>query len=258
MNSRRTLIIVLAVAVAAVAAIANVTYLDNVQNKAYEGAKRVYVYRVKQDIPKGMQGEQAVSKSLIERKQIPQEFRPGNALTSEDQLHGKVALANLSAGQVVVDGMFVDPIKAQTTTRDRILPGQVAFTVSVDQIHGVGNLLFPGDQVDIMVKDEKQQTRLLYQNVDILFIGTSAAPQAGETAAKKAPAATAGSGIITFAAPVDAAERIVAAARQPDGLYLALVPRNNKPLMTPPVIGKDALFTGTLTPCGNDKACSDQ
>jgi|SRR5438477_3648914 len=254
MNSRRTLIIVLAVAVAALAAIANVTYLDNVQNKAYEGAKRVYVYRVKQDIPKGMQGEQAVSKSLIERKQIPQEFRPANALTSEDQLHGKVALTNLSAGQVVVDGMFVDPIKAQTTTRDRILPGQVAFTVSVDQIHGVGNLLFPGDQVDIMVKDEKLQTRLLYQNVDILFLGSSGAPQAGETAA----ATPTGSGVITFAAPVDAAERIVAASQLEGGLYLALVPRNNKPLATPPVIGKDGLFSGTLTPCGNDKACSDQ
>ena len=256
MNSRRTLIIVLAVAVAAVAAIANVTYLDNVQNKAYEGAKRVYVYRVKQDIPKGTQGEQAVSKNLIERAQIPQEFRPANALTTEDQLHGKVALANLSAGQVLVDGMFVDPIQAQTTTRDRILPGQVAFTVSVDQIHGVGNLLFPGDQVDIMVKDEKLQTRLLYQNVDILFIGNSGAPQAGETAAATTPAAA--SGIITFAAPVDAAERIVLAAGQPDGLYLALVPRNNKPLTTPPIIAKDGLFSGTLTPCGNDKACSDQ
>src|SRR3954451_19773072 len=232
MNSRRTLIIVLAVAVAAVAAIANVTYLDNVQNKAYEGAKRVYVYRVKQDIPKGTQGEQAVSKSLIERTQIPQEFRPANALTSEDQLHGKVALGNLSAGQVVVDGMFVDPIKAQTTTRDRILPGQVAFSVSVDQIHGVGNLLFPGDQVDILVKDDAQRMRMLYQNVDILFIGSSGAPQAGDTKEVSNP----GSGIITFSAPVDAAERIVLASQQDGGLSLALVPRNNKPVATPPVI----------------------
>src|SRR3954447_25671807 len=182
MNSRRTIIIVLAVAVAAVAAVANVTYLDNVQNKAYGNAKRVYVYRVKKDIAKGTRGEDATGKGFFEKKQIPQEFRPGNALTNPDQVKGKVALANFSAGQVLVDGMFVDPIKAQTTTRDRILPGQVAFTVSVDQIHGVGNLLFPGDQVDIMVKDDKSGAeRLLYQNVDILFIGSNGAPQAGET-----------------------------------------------------------------------------
>jgi pilus assembly protein CpaB len=254
MNSRRTLIIVLAVAVAAVAAIANVTYLDNVQNRAYGNAKRVYVYRVKADIPKGTDGSQAVNKAMFEKKEIPQEFRPANALTTPDQVKGKVALANLSAGQVLVDGMFVDPIKAQTTTRDRILPGQVAFTVSVDQVHGVGNLLFPGDQVDILVKDSAGQMRLMYQNVDILFIGQDGAPEAGDTKAVANP----GSGMITFAAPVDAAQRIVLATQQEGGIYLALVPRNNKPVATPPVIGKDGLFTGPLTPCGNVKACSEQ
>ena len=254
MNSRRTIIIVLAIAVAAVAAVANVTYLKGVQDKAYGNAQRVYVYRVNRDIPKGATGEQAVAKGYFEKKQIPQEFRPGNALGSTEQLKGKVALANLSAGQVLVDGMFVDPIKAQTTTRDRILPGQVAFTVSVDQVHGVGNLLFPGDQVNILVKDDKAQMRLLYQNVDILFIGSSGAPQAGETKEVTNP----GSGLITFAAPVDAAQRIVMASQNEGGIYLALVPRNNKPVATPPVINKDTLFTGPLTPCGNDKSCSEQ
>jgi len=253
MNSRRTIIIVLAVAVAAVAAVANVTYLDNVQNKAYGNAKRVYVYRVKKDIAKGTRGEDATGKGFFEKKQIPQEFRPGNALTNPDQVKGKVALANFSAGQVLVDGMFVDPIKAQTTTRDRILPGQVAFTVSVDQVHGVGNLLFPGDQVNIMVKDDKYM-RLLYQNVDILFIGTSGAPQAGETKEVSTP----GGGMITFAAPEDAAQRIVLASQSEGGIYLALVPRNNKPVATPPIVSKDSLFTTTLTPCGNDKSCSEQ
>ena len=254
MNSRRTIIIVLAVAVAAVAAVANVTYLDNVQNKAYGNAKRVYVYRIKKDIAKGTRGEDAATKGFFEKKQIPQEFRPGNALTDPDQVKGKVALANFSAGQVLVDGMFVDPIKAQTTTRDRILPGQVAFTVSVDQVHGVGNLLFPGDQVNVMVKDEKGQLRLLYQNVDILFIGQSGAPEAGQTKEVSNPT----SGIITFAAPEDAAQRIVFASESDAGIYLALVPRNNKPVATPPVISKDNLFATSLTPCGNDKSCSEQ
>ena len=253
MSSRRTIIIVLAVAVAAVAAVANVTYLDNVQNKAYGNAKRVYVYRVKKDIPKGARGEDAATKGFFEKKQIPQEFRPGNALTNPDQVKGKVALANFSAGQVLVDGMFVDPIKAQTTTRDRILPGQVAFSVSVDQVHGVGNLLFPGDQVNIMVKDTHGQMRLLYQNVDILFIGTSGAPQAGETKEVTNP----GSGLITFVAPQDAAQRIVLASQSEAGIYLSLVPRNNKPIASPPVITNDNLFATGITPCGN-QACSEQ
>jgi pilus assembly protein CpaB len=251
MSSRRTLIIIAAVAVAAIAAFANVTYLNNVQNRAYQNAKRVWVYRVTQDIPKGTTGDAAIGK-FIEKREIPQEFRPGNALTDQSAVKGKIALATLSAGQVLVDGQFVDPIKAQTTTRDRIPVGQIAFTVSVDQVHGVGNLLFPGDQVDVFATD-KGAHRLLYQNVDILYIGASGAPQPGETAAVTNPS----SGVITFSAPVDAAQRIIDASLGEGGLYLALVPRNNKPV-TPPVINHDQLFGGTLTPCGNDKSCSEQ
>ena len=258
MGSRRTLIIIAAVAVAAIAAIANVTYLNNTQNRAYDNARRVYVYRVKQDVAKGTTGEAAVGKDLVERKQIPQEFRPGNALVSLDAIKGKVALANLSAGQVLVDGMFVDPINAQTTTRDRIPPGQVAFSVSVDQVHGVGNLLFPGDQVDILVKDpvpgHLNATKVLYQNVDILYIGSNGAPQPGDTKAVQQGA----SGLITFTAPLDAAQRIVRATEIEGGVYLALVPRNNKPNPAPPVTSDNELFTGTLTPCANDKSCGEQ
>jgi hypothetical protein len=120
----------------------------------------------------------------------------------------------------------------------------------------VGNLLFPGDQVNIFVNDKvngQPVQRLLYQNVDILYIGSSGAPQPGETAAVTNPS----SGVITFSAPVDAAERIIFASQGDGGLYLALVPRNNKPV-TPPIIGHDQLFGGTLTPCGNDKSCGDQ
>src|SRR5437764_5921361 len=196
MGSRRTVIIIAAVAVAAIAAIANVTYLNNVQNRAYDNARRVWVYRVKQNIAKGTTGDAAVGNDLVERKEIPQEFRPGNALVSLDGIKGKVALADLTPGQVVVDGQFVDPINAQTTTRDRIPAGQVAFTVSVDQAHGAASLLYPGDQVDILVKDPANQaTRLLYQNVDILYTRTNAAPEVGDTTAFQ----QSGSRLITFA-----------------------------------------------------------
>jgi len=130
-GSKRTLILVAAVLVGVLAAYALYTYVNGVEDRAYENAALVEVYVVKQTVPQNTDADTAIRNKLIARDKIPQEFRPANALTTEDQLHGKVALANLSAGQVVVDGMFVDPIKAQTTTRDRILPGQVAFSVSV-------------------------------------------------------------------------------------------------------------------------------
>jgi hypothetical protein len=84
--------------------------------------------------------------------------------------------------------------------------------------------------------------QMLFQNVNILFIGNTAAPEAGETQA----VAPATSNLITFAVPAVAAEKIVLAA-QGSGLYLVLVPPDNQPTQVPPVNAGN-LFTGGLTP----------
>jgi hypothetical protein len=87
--------------------------------------------------------------------------------------------------------------------------------------------------------------RFLYQNVDVLFIGKTAAPTAGEKEAPENP----GSGLITFAVPPEAAERIAFAASQQDtgGLWLTLVPPSNQVTRVDPV-GPDNVFEGDLTP----------
>src|SRR5205085_5612503 len=138
---------------------------------------------------------------------MPQEFRPGTAITDINSLRGKVAVTALSANQVVVDGMFVDPRAAQVTAAQRIPAGQVAVTVSVDEVHGVAGLLVPGDRVNIMVNLEGAQ-QTLYQNVQILFIGATAAPEAGDTQAVVNP----GGGLLTFAVPQEAAQKITLAS----------------------------------------------
>jgi pilus assembly protein CpaB len=117
----------------------------------------------------------------------------------------------------------------------------VAVTISVDQVKGVAGLLVPGDKVDMMVANGPN-LQMLFQNVNILFIGSTAAPQAGETQAV-APAA---SNLITFAVPPLAAQKIAQVA-QGTGIYLVLVPPDNQPTPVPPVTPAN-LFTGGLTP----------
>ena len=242
MGNRRTLIVIAAVVVAAVAAFANYSYLSTTQDRANKGAERVQVYVVKQDVPKGLPGEQAIEQKYVDRSAIPKEFRPVTALNDVATIRGKVALANLAAGQVVVDGMFVDPKAAQVTFAQRIPPGQVAITVSVDQTRGVAGLLVPGDLVNILVNVEGTQ-RYLMQNVKVLAIGQTAAPEAGETSTA-ANSAELG-GLITFAVPPTAASKLALAASS--GLYLTLVPPDNNPVNIPPVnLGN--LFSGGLTP----------
>lgn len=246
MRPSRTVIVIAAVAAAVLAAAGANAFLSGSDARAYKGATLVKVYKVTKDIPKGFSGDDAITTEKVKADQIPQEFRPGTALTDVNALRGKVALTNLTANQVLVDGMFVDPRVAQVTAAQRIPSGQVAVSVSVDAVHGVAGLLVPGDKVNIMVPGNDGE-HTLYQNVSILFIGATAAPQAGDTTAVTAPAS--GSNLITFAVPQDAANRIVYASNQPGGLYLSLVPPDYKPTDIPPVnIGN--LFNTTQTPYG--------
>ena len=239
MGSKRTLIVAVALVAALLAAFANYAYLNSVQDRAYKDAELLKVFVVRKDIPKGLPGEQALQEEFVASGEIPREFRPATALTDVATIRGKVALNTLSVGQVVVEGMFVDPKVAQITFSQRIPAGKVAITVSVGILEGVGGLLVPGDKVNLLVNDTAANKRVLFQNVDILAIGATPAPQAGDTA----PAVNPGSNLITFAVPPLAASKILVAG----SLYLTLVPPDNQPVDVPPV-NPGNLFTGGLTP----------
>jgi pilus assembly protein CpaB len=268
-NSRRTVIIVAALILAALAFAGNVWYLDGAEDRAYDNAKRVEVYQVKKDIPKGLTGDQAISQDYIEKNEIPQEFYPGTAIKVINDIRNKVAINALPAGALVLNGQFVDPSVAQVTTAQQVDANNVAITVSVDQVHGVAGLLLPGDKVDMIVtsrdpNDEEITTaQVMYQNVKILAIGTQTVPQAGDTggtgdsAAKADSASQAASGLITFTVPLDAAQRIALAASNASGnssIYLALVPPDNTPIQPPAQARSDRLFDGLgLTPYPDNK-----
>lgn len=241
MGNRRTVILIVAVVVALVAAGAIYSYLNSVQDRAYNNAKLVKVYKVDKDIKKGLPGEQAIDQEYVKSGDIPQQYRPTTALTDINAIRGKVALNDLSSGQIVVDGMFVEPRVAQVSFAQRIPAGQVAVTISVDQIHGVAGLVVPGDQVNILAA-APDGTRYLFQNVNVLAIGNTPAPQPGDTTATTT-APGSGSGLITFAVPPLAAAKITVAS----GVYLTLVPPGNQPVPVP-AVNQNSLFSGPLTP----------
>jgi pilus assembly protein CpaB len=232
--------LIVAVVVGLIAAGAIYSYLNTVQDRAYNDAKLVKVFRVEKDVQKGLPGETAIDQEYVKSGEIPQKYRPTTAITDINTIRGKVAVNNLSTGQIVVDGMFVEPRAATVSFAQRIPAGQVAITISVDQIRGVANLVVPGDQVNILASAPDGE-RFLFQNVNVLAIGSTAAPQPGETTA--ATTQPVGGGPITFAVPPLAAAKISIAS----GIYLTLVPPGNQPVSVPPVTPQN-LFTGPLTP----------
>jgi len=255
-SSRRVLILLAAVVIAAIAGVSAYSYLTSAQDRANKNAALVQVFMVKKDIPKSLPGEQALAQGYIKQDKIQAKFRPATALNNSDVIRGKVALTKLAANTVLVDGQFVEPRVAQLTNSERIPKGRVAVTVQLDQIHGVAGLLVPGDKVDMLIEYKDKtlggggaggtsgiSTRMLYQNVDILFIGQAAAPQPGETAAATNP----GSSLITFDVPPDAAEKI-ALAQDKGAIYLTLVPPDNHALGVPTFSEPDVIASSDLTP----------
>ena len=157
MAARRTVILIAAVVVAAIAAVAVYSYLTTVQDRANKDAKLVKVFVVKKDITKGLPGEQALDEAFVKPDEINVKFRPATALTDVNVIRGKVALTNLAANQVVVDGQFVDPKVATVSSAQRIPTGNVAITIQVDQVRGVANLVQPGDKVNMLVSVHERQ-----------------------------------------------------------------------------------------------------
>jgi pilus assembly protein CpaB len=252
-SSRRTLILIAAVLVGAIAAYALYTYIGGIEDEANDNAERVRVFKIVEDIPKGTFGDEAFAQGMIEEDVIAKEFRPATAITTPAQIDGLVAISDLPANQVVVSNQFVSQAASLSTFSSLLKNNEVAITISVDQVRGVAGLLVPGDFVNMLVLVEQVDTegqpiepgdtvfktpaRYLYQKVQILAVGQQRKLEPGETAATNADGtpvnAATGSGLITFAVPADAAQRIASVSAA--GVYLTLVPKDYQPEAIPPL-----------------------
>lgn len=281
MSSRRTLILLGAIAVGVIAALLLFNYVRGIEDRANDNAKRVDVFAAKADIVRGTPGETAVADGSIASSKIPQEFKPTTAITTTDEIQKKVALFDIPQNTVIVKDMFVDPAETQISFRARLKdPAQQAVTVSIDMVRAVGGFLVPGDQVNIMVFapakapegacDQPDQrsvpascylttsARYLFQGVHILAIGSQPELSAGEQVSTTDGATTAtttqqSGGAITFNAPPSAIQWITSAA-QAGGMYLSLVAEDYAPVELPPLDMNVTLLPGEdpaqLTPYG--------
>lgn len=278
MSSRRTLILLGAIVVGVIAALLLFNYVKGIEDRANDNAKRVDVFVAKGEVTRGTPGADAVKSSAIGSAKIQQEFKPATSINSTDEIAKKVALFNIAPGTVIVQGMFVDPAQTQISFRERLKnPEHVAMTISVDQIHGVGGFLVPGDEVNMMVFDQTAAgteggeggappgsvaavfggvQRYLYQKVEILAVGenTLLAPgEQTETEGAAASGAASASGVLTLNVPSEAALWI-ATAQNGGSLYLTLTAEEYVPKEIPKLDPNATTFpgedAGVLTPYG--------
>lgn len=255
------------------------SYVNGLKDKAFDNAEKVKVYIVKpgETVKKGVYGQQ--TRGQIVQDEIPKKWYPSNAITSLDQINGKVSVADLQANQIIIAGNFVNPadtivsLSAQLKQIRKV--DQVAISIQVDMVRGVAGLIVPGDYVNIMVTKTGEtggdgngggtgcdaltaepganpdnilfckQARYVMQKVEVLAVGQTATPQPGDQVSgggNSAPttAITTGNvGLITFIVPAKAAQYI--ASLNPGNIYLTLVGHDYKPEPQSPIKADDPL-----------------
>jgi pilus assembly protein CpaB len=114
---------------------------------------------------------QSLSADLVESKSIPGEYVSPSAIKDLKEVGGEVALAPLSAGEQILSNKFGPPDGSLAWS---LKPGQRAFTLEVNEASGVGNMIRPGNHVDVLAKinsANRTVTSFVYQDLSVLATG---------------------------------------------------------------------------------------
>ncbi len=258
MNSRRIMILLVAVVAGAMASFAIYTYIGNVRTEATQGADMVEVWRVTEVIPKGTTANEVIERGFIVKDQVESSNRPLTAIDDPlVEIQGLVAVIDIPANVPLVEGLFVEPGVVATGITDRLAErGLVTMTLNFDQVRGGGYMIEAGDRVNILTLQARLpdparaaaaaagggeagadpliaayplDTSVVYQYVEVLAVGNSLASDLGVVAADGTEVAPAGNkGLITLAVPTEAVQILMNAGVE--NLYLSIVPQNYVPV----------------------------
>lgn len=116
-----------------------------------------------------------VTAKMVGLEQVPKNSVQPDAVTSIDQVTGKVAVVDISPNEMILSHHLLSP-KAASSLAYKIKPGQRAITVETKQIADtVANLIEPGDHVDVLFHT-KTQASVLLQDVVVLAVNQRMTP----------------------------------------------------------------------------------
>ncbi len=153
-NSRRTVILIVAVVAGAFAALGLMNYVRNVENSAGDAGAISQVWVVKAPIPRGTPAETVINQQMIGLEDVAEGLiAPTAVVDPNTELAGLVAVADLDVNMPLVTGFFASPSVIKTGVADRLEErGLVTVTFNVDQARGAAYLIEPGDRVNVLVE----------------------------------------------------------------------------------------------------------
>jgi len=252
----RVITAVTTVVLAAAAALLTYGYLNNADQRAQDKVQQVPVFVAKANIPAGTSAQDAFAQGWIVKDKIPQKNVPDLAITGAQAVQGKFAVGTLDKGQVITNDSFVTRTQLGGTLASQLAKGDQAISFSVDQPHGVANMITAGDSINVILSltnpnfdrpksstavgatpSSHNLTAFLLPGLKVLAVGTSPATStttgaSTQTAAANGPSTTTtppnapaqNLGLITVEVTARQAEQIAHAQSLNGTIYVSLNP----------------------------------
>lgn len=241
--SRRTVLLIAAIALAALATVLIFLWVRGIDDRALEGQEPVQVLVVTQSVAAGTTGTSASNAGAFELRQVARDSVAEGALSSIDPVANQVALSPLFVGEQVLAQKFGPPSSSATAA---IPEGKLGLSINLGDPERVAAFLRPGSEVVVFLTTAQEDTgvpatRVLLPRVQVVATGSTTTltrtttDSSGNQTEEQLPVA-----LLTLAVDQKEAEKMVFA--QQDGeLYFGLLTD------TSPEITQDAgTSAGTL------------
>ena len=245
----KALAVVLAILLAAAATFAIFTYVQGIEERAFEDAELVEVFVAEEAIPAGTAAIDASEAGLIVRETTPSASVPEGAIGSLEQINGLVALERVLPGEIILRDRWGDTgevVGARFDIPDGfeavsvqvgLVPGVAGFVRSGDRISMIASLVAPiedaepavdeaGEPIDGEPIEGENISRYVLQDVEVLDVGPFSAAEVEE------PEEAGGSVLLTVALEPEDAERLVFAITNAE-LHFTRLPEGAEPPPTP-------------------------
>ena len=160
---KRTVVLVVALVLAGVAAFSIWQYLDGVNEDARAGFDLRPVIRATEDIPARTPGNTVIDDGLFVVSEESLDFLPGPSpqrtvafASVEDmtvRLRDRFAVGPINANQILTSDQWEDALTAPVVEKlaEIISPGKQAISIQVDSTRAVGGFIRPNDRVNMIV-----------------------------------------------------------------------------------------------------------
>lgn len=182
--NRRTILLLVAIVIAALGAGMIVAYVKGIDARAAEGQELIEVLHASSRIDAGETLAEAQQAGKVEMREVRRVDSVPEALTDTDQQADQAAIATIHPGQQLLRPMFGEGAAAAPSASGlKLQPNQVAVSVSLRDRNRVAGFVTPGSHIamylstEIPSRDGTQKpeayTTLLLPDVTVLGVGAT-------------------------------------------------------------------------------------